>query len=114
MKVRFQADADFSQIIVRAVRRREPAVDFRAAHEAGLRGLPDDEVLALAAGDGRVLVSHDRTTMPGHFERFVASAESAGLLIIRQKVSIHQALEEILTVWSETGAEDWVNQMRVV
>jgi hypothetical protein len=33
MKVRFQADADFSQIIVRAVGRREPAVDFKTAHQ---------------------------------------------------------------------------------
>jgi hypothetical protein len=34
MKVRFQADADFNQNIVRAVRRRVPAVDFQAAREA--------------------------------------------------------------------------------
>jgi hypothetical protein len=52
--------------------------------------------------------------MPDHFEEFVASGESAGLLIIRQKVSIHRALEEILAVWSETEAEDWANQMRIV
>ena len=30
MKVRFQADADFSQRIISAVRRREPAIDFQS------------------------------------------------------------------------------------
>lgn len=39
MKVRFQADADFNQNIVRAMRRRVPAVDFQTAREAGLQGL---------------------------------------------------------------------------
>ena len=59
MKVRFQADADFNQNIVRAVRRRVPAVDFQAAREAGLQGLGDEAVLEQAARDGRILVSHD-------------------------------------------------------
>jgi hypothetical protein len=34
MKVCFQADADFNQNIVRAVRRRDLAIDFQTAHEA--------------------------------------------------------------------------------
>jgi hypothetical protein len=29
--------------------------------------MKDGEVLALAARDGRVLVTHDQTTMPTHF-----------------------------------------------
>jgi len=67
MKARFQADADFSHRIVSAVRRREPAIDFQSANVLNLRGLDDPEVLALAAQEGRVLVSHDLTTMPDHF-----------------------------------------------
>ena len=49
MTIRFQADADFRRAIVLGVRRREPAIDFRDPHEAGLRGLRDDQVLELAA-----------------------------------------------------------------
>ena len=114
MKARFQADADFSQRIVSAVRRREPSIDFQSANVANLRGLSDREVLSHAARDSRVLVSHDLTTMPNHFAKFVETNTSAGLLIIRQRVSIHRALEEIVRAWIETEAEDWFNQMRVV
>jgi hypothetical protein len=46
MKVRFQADADLNQNIVRAVRRRPPTIDFQTAHEAALHGLDDQAVLA--------------------------------------------------------------------
>ena len=60
MKVRFQADADLNQIIVTAVLRHEPDIDFQTAHAAGLHGLDDQAVLSKAAAEGRVLVSHDR------------------------------------------------------
>jgi hypothetical protein len=36
MPIRFQADADLNQIIVSAVVRRAPAIDFRTATTAGL------------------------------------------------------------------------------
>jgi len=49
----------------------EPAIDFRSAGEGGVIGRPDPEVLAQAASEGRVLVSHDRPNMPGHFRRSI-------------------------------------------
>jgi len=51
--VRYQADADLKRVILLAVARQEPAVDFRSAAEAGLVALPDKEVLAAAAEAGR-------------------------------------------------------------
>jgi hypothetical protein len=44
--VRYQADADLKRVILLAVARQEPAVDFRSAAEAGLVALPDKQVLA--------------------------------------------------------------------
>jgi len=67
MKVRFLADADLNRTIVTGVLRRKPAVDFLTAHVAGLRGMSDAAVLALAAQRQRVLVSHDVGTMPAEF-----------------------------------------------
>jgi len=67
VKVRFLADADLNRAIVSGVLRREPSVDFLTAHAAGLRRMTDPEVLALAAGLQRVIVSHDVGTMPTHF-----------------------------------------------
>jgi hypothetical protein len=64
MPSRFQADADLNQIIVSAVVRRVPTIDFKTATATGLAGLEDLEVLAAAARDGRLLVTHDQATMP--------------------------------------------------
>ena len=56
MKIRFQADADLNQIIVLATVRREPSIDFQTAGAAGLAARNDEEVLEVAARDGRLLV----------------------------------------------------------
>ena len=80
MKVRFQADADLRRPIIAGLRRREPTIDFRTAHEAGLAGLNDATVLAIAADDGRLLVSHDVSTMPEHFARFIQTPSPKRLL----------------------------------
>jgi uncharacterized protein with PIN domain len=72
MRPRFQADADVNQKIV-GLRRRERIIDFESAHAAGVIGVPDSEVLRIAADRGRILISHDRKTMPAHFARFIGS-----------------------------------------
>jgi len=109
MKVRFQADADFNAEIVAGVLRREPAVDFQSAEEANLRGMPDQEVLALAAQESQMLVTHDRRTMPGHFADFILHHTSPGVLIIAQTVSVRIAIEELLLVWAASESEEWLN-----
>jgi predicted nuclease of predicted toxin-antitoxin system len=76
MRVRFQADADLNQIIVAAILRRAPEIDFRSAVSSGFGGLNDLEVLAVAAGERRVLVTHDSKTMPRHFAEFVRTHQS--------------------------------------
>ena len=111
MKVRFQADADFNQDIVQAVRRRAPTVDFQTAHEAGLAGLGDDMVLEKAAQEGRVLVSHDRRTMPFHFAALIATRTCAGVILVPKNFPIQQAVEDLLLIWEASEAEEWVNQI---
>jgi len=84
MKIRFQADADFNQIIVKAILRREPIIDFQTAQVAKLSGLDDEDVLAKAAEEGRLLVTHDRKTIPRYFAGFIRSQVSPGVLIVPQ------------------------------
>ena len=109
MRIRFQADADLRLPIIKGLKRPEPSVDFATAHEAGLAGLNDREVLALAASNGRVLVSHDVSTMPEAFSRFIQEQTSPGLILISQELSYREAIEGLLRVWSSTEAEDWQN-----
>ena len=57
-------------------------MDFLSANEANLEGVPDPKVLALAAQEDRILVTHDFQTMPRHFGYFVQSTGSSpGVLL---------------------------------
>jgi len=114
MKVRLQADADFNLIILLATIRQEPAIDFRSATAAGLCGMGDPEVLARAANDGRVLVTHDRRTMPRHFAQFVARQTSSGLILVPQSLSAPLVVSDLILIWSTTEAEEWVNRIGVL
>ena len=111
MKVRFQADADLNQIILRALIRHEPEVDFQTATKAALAGLTDQDVLAMAMREGRVLVTHDQTTMPRHFADFIASNISPGLIVIPQRLPLFSAVEDLLLIWSASEADEWVNRI---
>jgi hypothetical protein len=111
MTVRFQADADLNQIILLATIRREPAVDFQSAVAAGLEGLKDSEVLQTAAGEGRILVTHDQKTMPRHFAQFIATATSPGVLVVPQHLPVAAAVEDLLLIWACTEADEWTNRI---
>lgn len=114
MKLRFQADADLNEDIVTGVLRREPGIDFQTATSAGLRGLSDSEVLALAAVEGRVLVSHDRRTMPQAFGKFIQHQSSPGLFLVSQKTDLLVAIESLLLAWSASNHEEWTNRIAVL
>jgi hypothetical protein len=111
MKLRFQADADFNEIIVRALLRREPGIDFQTAPTGSLEGISDADVLLLAARSGRLLVTHDRKTMPRHFAEFIAAQTSAGVLIVPQKMPITQVVDDLMLIWAATEAEEWTNRI---
>lgn len=112
MSIRFLADADLDDAIVRGVRRREPSIDFKNATDAALEGLPDPEVLELAAAEGRILVSHDTSTMPVHFAaRSRLGLKSPGVLLAFQSASVSDVIESLLIIWSVSREEEWADQI---
>jgi len=86
-------------------------VDFRAATVAGLSGLKDPEVLALAAREGRFLVTHDSKTMPHHFAEFVGSNRSAGVIVVPQHLPVSAVVDDLVLIWTATTPDDWVDRI---
>ena len=114
MNIKFQADNDLKRAIVNGVKRRQPAIDFQTAVEVQLDGLPDEEVLRLAASEGRILVSHDRRTMPVHFTNFISTQQSAGVILIEQRLPLREAIDELLLIWEASTAEEWINRLEFI
>jgi hypothetical protein len=68
-------------------------------------------VLALAASESRILVTHDAKTMPRHFADFVQSQESAGVIVVPQHLPVSVVVEELALIASATSPEDWTNRI---
>jgi len=112
MMIRFLAEASLHHAIVTACLRREPAIDILSANEANLAGIPDEEVLALAVAEGRVLITPDFRTMPLHFvNRLSSGLPSAGVFLVKQQTPVADVIEALILVWSASEAEEWKNRI---
>jgi hypothetical protein len=111
MRVRFQADADLDGRIIRGLRRTAPEVDLLTAAAGGILGLSDPEVLREATRSGRILVSQDRGTMPGHFAAHLVHSSSPGVILLRSRIQIVTAIEELILVWSATEPHEWKDRL---
>ena len=114
MKPRFLADADFNQKIILGLLRREPTIDFQTASQGDVIGRPDPEVLAIAARGNRILISHDRGTMPTHFTRFTATQSSPGLILVSQEINIGPAIKDLLLIWAASTLAEWRDKIGFV
>lgn len=116
MSVRFQADNDLNQLIVAATYRREPAIDFQSARAAQLDSLEDQAVLALAASQDRILVTHDKRTMPRALADFIAAGNrSPGvLLVIPQDAPLRPIVDSLILIWADDRPSDWENSVTII
>jgi hypothetical protein len=60
------ADENFNNDILRALFRADPELDIVRAQDVGLTGTSDDALLAWAADQNRVLLTHDVSTITAH------------------------------------------------
>ena len=111
MKVRFLADANFNQKMVAGLLLRESAIDFALPQTLIPAGMKEPDVLDLAYLSGRILVSHDVTTMPRWFDQSVQERSCAGLILVSDGVPIRHVIADLLLIWHLTEAEEWRNRM---
>ena len=84
--LQFAADENFNNDIVRGLLRRQPELDLIRIQEAGLSGATDGVGLEWAAAEGRLLLTHDVTTITRYtYERVAAGQRLPGVV----EVTLH-------------------------
>jgi hypothetical protein len=109
--IRFQAVNDLNALILAATLRREPAIDFQTAQAAGLDRLDDAAMLQRTAEQGRILITHDKRSMPRHFAELIAERHNSPgvLVVIPQDARLAGVAETLVLIWADGRPEDWVN-----
>src|SRR2546428_359487 len=71
--LRLATDANFNGRVHKGLLRRAPDLDIVRVEDVGLRTAADPDILAWTASENRILLTHDRDTMPGFaYERQIA------------------------------------------
>ena len=90
-------DQNFNEHIVQGLKRRIPTLDCVLSRDVGLAESPDPAGLASAAAQGRVLLTHDRKTIPPFAHaRVAAGLPMPGVFLVSDDMAIGQAIDELL------------------
>lgn len=97
--LRLAADENFDGAIVRGLMRRNAYLDLVRVQDVGLSGADDGAVLAWAAQEGRILLTHDAATITHYaYERVRAGLPMPGVIEVGQNVAIGRAIDDILLI----------------
>jgi hypothetical protein len=81
-------DEDVQGAIVAGLRLHFPAIDLVRVQDVGLGHTSDPIILEYAAGQNRVVVTHDRNTMTAHAQdRMNQGLHMAGLIVLDPFIS---------------------------
>jgi hypothetical protein len=110
--IRFIADEDFDGRIVRGLLRRKSDLDLLRVQDVGLSGASDEKLLEWAADNNRVVVTHDRRTMPRFVkDRLVAGMHVPGVLIVDDWAPVGICIENLELI-AECGEEyEWQDKI---
>jgi hypothetical protein len=65
-------------------------------------------ILAWAASNDRILLTHDRATVPAFaYDRLIKGEAMAGMFVINARMSIRQAIDELLLLVDCSEQSEW-------
>ncbi len=104
----FAADENFNNNIVRGLARRLPDLDLVRVQDVGLGGADDEAVLRWAAKSGRILLTHDVTTLT-HWaiERIEKGEAMPGVFVAARSLAVGQVIEDLILLAECSVQGEW-------
>lgn len=110
--LRLATDEHIDRALIRGLLLRQPNLDIVRVQEAGLLGANDRDILAWTASDGRILITHDRNSIPGFaYERIRAGENMPGVPIVDDQLPLGKAIDELLILAVCSKDEEWRDRM---
>lgn len=108
---RFLTDEDFNMGVTEGLKLHYPQMDVRTVQEVGLLHVPDPRLLREAQRMGRILLTHDGRTMPGHFydllSQLSADGHHPGVILVPQDTPVGVAIAWVSEIWEASHHDDW-------
>jgi rRNA-processing protein FCF1 len=111
--MRFLADENFNNEILRGVRRRVPTAEITRVQDTEMMGEPDPLVLEWAVQHGYIVLTHDVNTMRGYFyERVAANLPVPGVFLVHKTESIGQVIDSLELILLASDESEWAGEIR--
>lgn len=111
--MKFAADENFDQRILRGLLRRQPDLDIVRIQDTPVASADDPTVLAWATRNGRILLTHDKRTMPHYaYERIGAGERVSGVIVVSDSLPIGMVIDELVVIIECSSLSEWVNQVQ--
>jgi len=98
--------------LVRGLLARRADLDIIRVHDIGLLGAEDRDILARAAENNRILITHDRNTMAGFaYDRVRGGEPMPGVFVVDDRLPLGKAIEELLILAVCSLPDEWADQV---
>ncbi len=112
---RFLTDEDFNNDILRGILRHLPELDVVRVQDVGLRTIEDSIILAWAAQESRVILTHDASTMiDAAYQRTREGLPMPGVIAVRKFVPFVMVISDIIFVAQAGIPLDFQDQVRYI
>jgi len=113
--IRLVADENFNGHILRGVLQHNPELDIVRLQDTPLAGAEDPVILEWAAREGRILLTHDVTTMTDFaYRRLRRSEPMPGVVVMEEAVPVGRAIEDILLLVGASREAELENQIHFI
>jgi predicted nuclease of predicted toxin-antitoxin system len=111
--VRLLLDENFHGDVLRGLLRAYPALDYiRVQDVPQIYGKSDDDVLAWAAQEDRILLSHDYRTIPkAAYSRIMSSQPMPGVIMCPDTTPVGETIEYLVTLIGASDPVEYVNRV---
>jgi hypothetical protein len=111
--LRWLADENFNNDILRALLRQYQNFDIVRAQDVGLAGSDDEVILQWAADQNRLLLTHDVSTITAAaYRRIMKGDPMPGVFEVNRGVPVRAAVEDILLLMECSRPGEWEGQVR--
>lgn len=113
--MRFAADENFDGKVLLGLRQRFPDLDLVRVQDTEMLSAPDPVVLAWAAEQERIILTHDIQTMVGDaYARIAAGLSTPGVILVPERLARGLALSELTLIVGAGNAEDFADQVTFI
>ena len=110
--MKFLADENFNNDILRGIWRRIPDAVIVRVQDTATAGAEDPEILAHAAEEGYFLLSHDVNTMGGFFYDRVRERQPVpGLFLAHKRTPVGRVVDDLELIIRASEASEWFGKI---